>query len=71
MFQFGLTPHCPNLTILANNINIIGGDMRKLISILSAIVISLVSFTGIALSVDSKKPTRIPVHNWSSQVVMA
>ena len=45
--------------------------MRKLISLISAIVISFVSFTGIALSADSKKPTRIPVHNWSSQVVMA
>ena len=45
--------------------------MRKLISLISAIVISFVSFTGIALSADSKKPTRIPVHNWSSQVVMS
>ena len=45
--------------------------MRKLISLLSAIVISLVSFTGIANASDSKKPTRIPTHNWSSQVVMA
>ena len=45
--------------------------MRKLISLLSAIVISFVSFTGIALSADSKKPIRIPTHNWSSQVVMA
>ena len=45
--------------------------MRKLISLISAIAISFVSFTGIALSADSKKPTRIPVHNWSSQVVMA
>ena len=45
--------------------------MRKLISLISAIVISFVSFTGIAMSADSKKPTRIPVHNWSSQIVMA
>ncbi len=45
--------------------------MRKLISLLSAVVISLVSFVGIANSADSKKPTRIPTHNWSSQVVMA
>ena len=48
-----------------------GENMRKLISLLSAIVISFVSFTGIALSADSKKPIRIPTHNWSSQVVMA
>ncbi len=45
--------------------------MRKIISILSAIAITLVSFSGIANSADSKKPTRIPVHNWSSQIVMA
>ena len=48
-----------------------GENMRKLISLISAIVISFVSFTGIALSADSKKPIRIPTHNWSSQVVMA
>jgi len=45
--------------------------MRKIISLLSAIIISVVSFTGIANSADSKKPIRIPTHNWSSQVVMA
>ena len=45
--------------------------MRKIISFLSAIVISVVSFTGIANSADSKKPIVIPTHNWSSQIVMA
>ena len=30
--------------------------MRKIISLLSALVISVVSFTGIANSADSKKP---------------
>ena len=45
--------------------------MRKLISLLSAIVLSVVSFTGVANSADSKKPIVIPTHNWSSQVVMA
>ena len=45
--------------------------MRKLISLLSALVISAVSFVGISNAADSKKPTRIPTHNWSSQVVMA
>ena len=45
--------------------------MRKIISLLSALVISLVSFTGIANSADSKKPIVIPTHNWSSQIVMA
>ena len=45
--------------------------MRKIISLLSAIIISAVSFAGIANSADRKKPIRIPTHNWSSQVVMA
>ena len=45
--------------------------MRKIISLLSALVISVVSFTGIANSADSKKPIVIPTHNWSSQIVMA
>jgi len=45
--------------------------MRKIISLLSAIIISAVSFAGIANAADSKKPIRIPTHNWSSQVVMA
>jgi len=45
--------------------------MRKIISLLSAIIISVVSFTGISNAADSKKPIRIPTHNWSSQVVMA
>ena len=45
--------------------------MRKIISLLSAMIISVVSFTGIANAADSKKPIRIPTHNWSSQVVMA
>ena len=45
--------------------------MRKLISILSAVVISAVSFAGISNAADSKKPVVIPTHNWSSQVVMA
>jgi len=45
--------------------------MRKIISLLSAMIISVVSFAGIANAADSKKPIRIPTHNWSSQVVMA
>jgi len=45
--------------------------MRKIISLLSAIIISAVSFVGVSNAADSKKPTRIPVHNWSSQIVMA
>jgi glycine betaine/proline transport system substrate-binding protein len=45
--------------------------MRKIISLLSAIIISAVSFAGVANSADSKKPIVIPTHNWSSQVVMA
>jgi ABC-type proline/glycine betaine transport systems, periplasmic components len=45
--------------------------MRKLTALLSALIISVVSFAGIANSADSKKPIVIPTHNWSSQIVMA
>ena len=45
--------------------------MRKIISLLSAVVISAVSFAGISNAADSKKPIVIPTHNWSSQIVMA
>ena len=48
-----------------------GENMRKIISLLSAMIISVVSFTGMSNAADSKKPIRIPTHNWSSQVVMA
>ena len=44
--------------------------MKKIISLLSALVISVVSFAGIS-NADSKKPIVIPTHNWSSQIVMA
>jgi len=44
--------------------------MKKLLSFISAVLISLVSFTTVQAA-DSKKPIRIPTHNWSSQVVMA
>ncbi len=45
--------------------------MKKIISLLSAMVISLVSFAGVSNAADSKKPIVIPTHNWSSQIVMA
>ena len=38
--------------------------MRKIISLLSAIIITAVSFAGIANAADSKKPIVIPTHNW-------
>ena len=44
--------------------------MKKILSLLSAIVITVVSFAGIS-NADSKKPIVIPTHNWSSQIVMA
>ena len=44
--------------------------MKKIMSLLSALVISVVSFSGIS-NADSKKPIVIPTHNWSSQIVMA
>ena len=34
--------------------------MKKIISLLSALVISVVSFTGISNAADSKKPIVIP-----------
>ena len=39
--------------------------------ILSSVVLSLTIFSSIAKAADSKKPIVIPLHNWSSQVVMA
>ena len=45
--------------------------MKKITSLLCALVISVVSFSGISNAADSKKPIVIPTHNWSSQVVMA
>jgi glycine betaine/proline transport system substrate-binding protein len=44
--------------------------MKKILSLISAVLISVASFTMVQAA-DSKKPTRIPTHNWSSQVVMA
>ena len=36
------------------------------------VVAAMISALGFAANAaDSKKPTRIPVHNWSSQIVMA
>ena len=45
--------------------------MKKIISLISAIIISAVSFAGVSNAADSKKPIVIPTHNWSSQIVMA
>ena len=45
--------------------------MKKITSLLCALVISAVSFSGISNAADSKKPIVIPTHNWSSQIVMA
>ena len=44
--------------------------MKKLLSFISAALFLVVSYTAVQAA-DSKKPTRIPIHNWSSQVVMA
>ena len=45
--------------------------MKKIISLISALVISVVSFSGVSNAADSKKPIVIATHNWSSQIVMA
>ena len=43
---------------------------KNLTKMLAAIAL-LVSLAGTSIAADSKKPIRIPTHNWSSQVVMA
>ena len=45
--------------------------MKKITSLIAALIISVVSFSGISNAADSKKPIVIPTHNWSSQIVMA
>ena len=46
--------------------------MKKLIKLASvALVVSMLSFTNALIAADSKKPIVIPLHNWSSQVVMS
>ena len=52
------------------NLNLTGGNMVKLIRglVLTAIVVSFTVFGSIAKAAD---PIRIPVLNWSSQIVMA
>ncbi len=45
----------------------------NIIKMLKGLVVAAIisAFSMHAYAADSKKPTRIPVHNWSSQVVMA
>ena len=45
----------------------------NIIKMLKGLVVAVIvsAFSMHAYAADSKKPTRIPVHNWSSQVVMA
>ena len=43
--------------------------IKTIKGLIVAAIISAFSFA--AYAADSKKPTRIPVHNWSSQIVMA
>ena len=45
--------------------------MFKTLTRIIAAVALLVSLASTSIAADSKKPIRIPVHNWSSQVVMA
>ena len=53
------------LTLIMRENNMI----KTIKGLIVAAVISAFSFATYAA--DSKKPTRIPIHNWSSQVVMA
>ena len=43
---------------------------KNLTKIIAAVAL-LVSLASTSIAADSKKPIRIPTHNWSSQVVMA
>ena len=45
--------------------------MKKIVSLMSALVMSAVSLAGISKAADSKKPIVIPTHNRSSQNLMA
>ena len=45
--------------------------MKKIMSFISVLVISVASFSAISNAADSKKPIVIPTHNWSSQIVLA
>ena len=47
--------------------------MKNMIKIIKGLLVAAIisAFSFAAYAADSKKPTRIPVHNWSSQIVMA
>ena len=45
--------------------------MFKNLTKVFAAVAFLISLASVSIAADSKKPIRIPTHNWSSQVVMA
>ncbi|SVD11302.1 uncharacterized protein METZ01_LOCUS364156, partial [marine metagenome] len=48
------------------------GENNMIKTIKGLIVAAIISaFSFATYAADSKKPTRIPIHNWSSQVVMA
>jgi len=48
------------------------GEKNMIKTVKGLIVAAIISaFSFAAYAADSKKPTRIPIHNWSSQVVMA
>ena len=45
----------------------------NIIKMIKGLVVAAIisAFSMHAYAADSSKPTRIPIHNWSSQVVMA
>ena len=45
--------------------------MFKTLTKIFASVALIVSLAGTSIAADSKKPIVIPLHNWSSQVVMS
>ena len=44
---------------------------RSIRQLVAGALVAGLSFTGVAQAADSTKPIVIPIHNWSSQVVMA
>ena len=50
-----------------------GNIMKNMISTIKGLVVAVIisAFSFATYAADSKKPIRIPTHNWSSQVVMA
>ncbi len=56
--------------VLNSKMNVTQGANMKLTNLLSAATLAAVAGTGAAAE-DSSDPIVIPIHNWSSQIVMS